>query len=98
VLEIIGLTDRQKGAVGKFSGGMKRRLNVGLALLHRPQVLILDEPTVGLHYADVQRLLQENLGRIEQAKAPVDDPHGIHQLALDDLLQLTLEKMLINRG
>jgi len=48
VLEIIGLADRQKGAVSKFSGGMKRRLNVGIALLHRPQVLILDEPTVGI--------------------------------------------------
>ena len=48
VLEIIGLADRQQGAVAKFSGGMKRRLNVGIALLHRPQVLILDEPTVGI--------------------------------------------------
>jgi len=48
VLEIIGLAGRQKGAVSKFSGGMKRRLNVGIALLHRPQVLILDEPTVGI--------------------------------------------------
>ncbi len=48
VLEIIGLTDRQKGRVGKFSGGMKRRLNIGIALLNRPQVLILDEPTVGI--------------------------------------------------
>ncbi len=48
VLEIIGLTDRQKGRVGKFSGGMKRRLNIGIALLHWPQVLILDEPTVGI--------------------------------------------------
>jgi len=48
VLDIIGLVDRQKGAVGKFSGGMKRRLNVGIALLHRPQLLILDEPTVGI--------------------------------------------------
>jgi len=48
VLEIIGLTDRQKGRVSKFSGGMKRRLNIGIALLHRPHVLIMDEPTVGI--------------------------------------------------
>ncbi|MBN1814881.1 MAG: ABC transporter ATP-binding protein [Anaerolineae bacterium] len=48
VLEITGLGERQKGRVGKFSGGMKRRLNIGIALLHKPQVLILDEPTVGI--------------------------------------------------
>lgn len=48
VLEIIELTDRQKDRAGTFSGGMKRRLNIGIALLHRPQVLILDEPTVGI--------------------------------------------------
>ncbi len=48
VLEIIGLTDRQKGRAGKFSGGMKRRLNIGIALLHRPDVIIMDEPTVGI--------------------------------------------------
>jgi ABC-2 type transport system ATP-binding protein len=48
VLRLIGLADRQKGRVGKFSGGMKRRLNIGIALLHRPKVLIMDEPTVGI--------------------------------------------------
>jgi len=48
VLQTIGLSDRQKGAVSKFSGGMKRRLNIGIGLLHRPQVLFLDEPTVGI--------------------------------------------------
>jgi ABC-2 type transport system ATP-binding protein len=48
VLEVTGLTERQKGRVSKFSGGMKRRLNIGIALLHKPQVLILDEPTVGI--------------------------------------------------
>lgn len=48
VLEIIGLTERQKDRLEKFSGGMKRRVNIGAALLHKPQVVIMDEPTVGI--------------------------------------------------
>jgi ABC-2 type transport system ATP-binding protein len=48
VLDVIGLVDRQKSRVDTYSGGMKRRLNIGIALLHRPQILILDEPTVGI--------------------------------------------------
>jgi ABC-2 type transport system ATP-binding protein len=48
VLEIIGLTGRQKDRVSKFSGGMKRRVNIGVALLHRPDVVIMDEPTIGI--------------------------------------------------
>lgn len=48
VLGLIGLEDRDTGPVEKFSGGMKRRLNVGVALLHEPQVIIMDEPTVGI--------------------------------------------------
>jgi ABC-2 type transport system ATP-binding protein len=47
-LELIGLAERQKERVSKFSGGMKRRVNIGIALLHRPQVLYMDEPTVGI--------------------------------------------------
>jgi ABC-2 type transport system ATP-binding protein len=48
VLDVIGLADRQKDRVGKFSGGMKRRVNIGAALLHKPAVIIMDEPTVGI--------------------------------------------------
>lgn len=48
VLAIIGLADRQRDRLDKFSGGMKRRVNIGAALLHRPQVVIMDEPTVGI--------------------------------------------------
>jgi len=48
VLETIGLTDRQKGRISKFSGGMKRRVNIGVALLHKPRVIYMDEPTVGI--------------------------------------------------
>jgi ABC-2 type transport system ATP-binding protein len=48
VLDVIGLRDRADDRVGEFSGGMKRRLNIGVGLLHRPLLLILDEPTVGV--------------------------------------------------
>jgi len=48
VLELITLVDRQKDRLEKFSGGMKRRVNIGVALLHKPRVLYLDEPTVGI--------------------------------------------------
>jgi ABC-2 type transport system ATP-binding protein len=48
VLEVTGLTDRRKDRTSKYSGGMKRRLNIGIGLLHQPQLLVLDEPTVGV--------------------------------------------------
>jgi ABC-2 type transport system ATP-binding protein len=48
VLDAVGLADRQKDKVGGFSGGMKRRVNIGAALLHHPSVVIMDEPTVGI--------------------------------------------------
>lgn len=47
-LELTGLTDRKKEPVKKFSGGMKRRLNLAVAIMHRPRILIMDEPTVGV--------------------------------------------------
>ena len=48
VLELVGLADRARERVGVYSGGMKRRANIGVGLLHRPQLLVLDEPTVGV--------------------------------------------------
>jgi ABC-2 type transport system ATP-binding protein len=48
VLEIVGLKDRADQTVATFSNGMKRRLNIAAGLLHEPQILILDEPTVGV--------------------------------------------------
>ena len=48
VLEVLGLSDVAKKAPKKFSGGMKRRLNIGCAIIHSPELLILDEPTVGI--------------------------------------------------
>ena len=48
VLGVVGLTDRADDLTKEFSGGMKRRLNIGIGLLHSPELLILDEPTVGV--------------------------------------------------
>lgn len=48
VLEVVGLVDRKDDHTKEYSGGMKRRLNIGVGLLHKPQLLILDEPTVGV--------------------------------------------------
>jgi ABC-2 type transport system ATP-binding protein len=57
VLSLIGLEDRKDQVVSKFSGGMQRRLNVGIALLHQPQVIIMDEPTVGIDPQSRRKIL-----------------------------------------
>jgi ABC-2 type transport system ATP-binding protein len=59
-LVAIGLTESASRPVGTFSGGMKRRLNLGVAMLHRPRLLLLDEPTVGVD-PQSRRLIFENL-------------------------------------
>jgi ABC-2 type transport system ATP-binding protein len=66
VLEAIGLADRARDKVGTFSGGMKRRLNFGCGIIHRPRVLLLDEPTAGVDPQSRVRVLE--LVR-EQAKS-----------------------------
>ena len=67
LLERVGLSDAAGRKVGGYSGGMKRRLDLALALLHRPSVLFLDEPTTGLDpqsrsalWAEVERLSRED--------------------------------------
>ncbi|HAY84066.1 MAG TPA: export ABC transporter ATP-binding protein [Chloroflexi bacterium] len=57
ILEMIELSDRQKDKVEKFSGGMKRRLNIGVALLHKPRIVIMDEPTVGIDPQSRRKIL-----------------------------------------
>jgi ABC-2 type transport system ATP-binding protein len=58
VLERINLADRAKEPVKRFSGGMKRRLNFGCGIVHKPKVLLLDEPTVGIDPQSRVRLLE----------------------------------------
>ncbi|MEL6524730.1 MAG: ABC transporter ATP-binding protein [Chloroflexota bacterium] len=57
VLDFIDLTDRQHDRVKSFSGGMKRRVNIGVGLLHRPKLVFMDEPTVGIDPQNRRRVL-----------------------------------------
>ena len=67
LLETMGLADRAKDQVRKFSGGMKRRLNIMMALIHNPQVLFLDEPTLGLD-PQARRAIWEYIIRLKGDK------------------------------
>lgn len=62
VLELVHMEDRSEGYVGKLSKGMRQRIGLAQALLHKPEVMILDEPTIGLDPAqiiEVRKLIQE---------------------------------------
>jgi ABC-2 type transport system ATP-binding protein len=63
LLERVGLTDAADRKVGGYSGGMKRRLDLALALVHRPRILFLDEPTTGLD-PQSRTALWEEVGRL----------------------------------
>lgn len=57
VLEIVGLSGRADDKIESFSGGMKRRINIAVGLLHNPKVLFMDEPTVGIDPQSRRRIL-----------------------------------------
>src|SRR5690606_12157206 len=67
-LELVGLTDRRTDVIKKYSGGMKRRINIAAALLHQPEFVIMDEPTVGIdpqsrnHILETVRTLNRERG------------------------------------
>ncbi len=65
VMELVNLTDHIKKTVNQYSGGMKRRLSLAVSLLHEPEVLILDEPTVGIDPL-LRQAIWDELERIRQ--------------------------------
>jgi ABC-2 type transport system ATP-binding protein len=79
VLEIIDLTDRANDRVGKFSGGMKRRVNIGIALLHKPQVIYMDEPTVGIDPQSRRKILDSVVALKEQGMTVLYTTHYMEE-------------------
>jgi len=58
ILELIGLLDRKDDLIKTYSGGMKRRINIAAALLHKPEILFMDEPTVGVDPQSRNRIFE----------------------------------------
>ena len=81
VLEIIGLSNRQKDRISKFSGGMKRRVNIGAALLHKPQVIIMDEPTVGIDPQSRRHILDNVMDLNRQGMTVLYTTHYMEEAA-----------------
>ena len=79
VLEVTGLTDRAGDQTKKYSGGMKRRLNVGIGLLHRPKLLILDEPTVGVDPQSRNAILESVEGLSGEGMAVLYTTHYMEE-------------------
>jgi len=99
VLEIIGLADRQKDHVGKFSGGMKRRVNIGAALLHKPAVIIMDEPTVGIDPQSRRHILDNVKELNRQGMTVLYTTHYMEEAAeLSDHIAIMDKGMVIAYG
>ncbi len=93
-LEVVGLASRAKDSVKTFSQGMKQRLGIGIALIHNPKLIILDEPTNGLDpqgIADIRNLIL-HLSK-EQGKTIVVSSH-----LLSEIEQVATKVLIIDKG
>jgi ABC-2 type transport system ATP-binding protein len=79
VLNIIGLQDRARERVGKYSGGMKRRVNIGVALLHKPKVIYMDEPTVGIDPQSRRNILDSVVALKDQGMTVLYTTHYMEE-------------------
>jgi ABC-2 type transport system ATP-binding protein len=99
VLEITGLVEHQKRRAGQFSGGMKRRLNIGIALLHRPQVIIMDEPTVGIDPQSRRHILDNVKALNQQGMTVLYTTHYMEEAAeLSDHIAIMDQGQIVASG
>lgn len=80
VLAYVGLQDRAKDKIETFSGGMKRRINIGVALMHEPELLIMDEPTVGIDPQSRNHILETVKGLNEKGMTVIYTSHYMEEV------------------
>lgn len=80
VSNIIGINERLKDKVNVYSGGMKRRLNIGVALLHKPEIIIMDEPTVGIDPQSRNHILETVLKLNRQGMTVIYTSHYMNEV------------------
>lgn len=80
ISEIIGISERLSSKVESYSGGMKRRLNIGAALLHEPDLLIMDEPTVGIDPQSRNHILEAVKGLNEEGMTIIYTSHYMEEV------------------
>ncbi len=78
LLKLMGLMERGKDRVGKFSGGMKRRLSIAMAMVHDPSILFLDEPTLGLD-PQARRVTWEHIAQLKGRKTVLLTTHYMEE-------------------
>jgi len=78
LLKVMGLMERGKDRVGKFSGGMKRRLSIAMAMVHDPSILFLDEPTLGLD-PQARRATWEHIAQLKGRKTILLTTHYMEE-------------------
>ena len=105
-LELVGLADRAKDAIQTYSGGMKRRINIAAALLHKPEIVFLDEPTVGVDpqsrnhiFDNIEQLNREGMTVLYTTHYMEEAQRLCHRVAIIDqgrIVALDTPKALIN--
>ena len=99
VLDVIGLRDRANERVGKYSGGMKRRVNIGVALLHKPKVIYMDEPTVGIDPQSRRNILDSVVALKDEGMTVLYTTHYMEEAQeLSDHIGIMDHGKLIARG
>ena len=81
VLEQVGLADKAKQRVKTYSGGMKRRINIAVGLLHKPRLLFMDEPTVGIDPQSRRNILDSVKALNQQGMTVLYTTHYMEEAA-----------------